>query len=72
MVGNRFLDQKRDASATSYDGWRYCVYRDGVKVNASDYINAASFALTDDDVVVWRYEDFSYVFPTNYSDYTTP
>lgn len=71
-TGNIYTTQQRDASTTSYDGWRYCVYRNGVKVNASDSISAASFALQNNDVVVWRYEDFSYVFPTNYSDYTTP
>ena len=70
--GNTYNTQQRDASTTSYDGWRCCVYRNGVKVNASESISAASFALQNNDVVVWRYEDFSYVFPTNYSDYTTP
>lgn len=69
---DEYSTQKRDASNTTYDGWRYCVYRNNTKVNSSDYINAASFALQNNDVVVWRYEDFSYVFPTNYSDYTTP
>ena len=72
QTGQIFVTQQRDASTTSYDGWRYCVYRNGVKVNASEYISASGFALQNNDVVVWRFDDYSYIFPTNYSDYTTP
>ena len=68
----QYSTQQRDADPVTYDGWRYCVYRSGVKVNASDYINASGFALQNNDVVVWRYDDYNYIFPTNYSDYTTP
>ncbi|MBR4655979.1 MAG: hypothetical protein IKO68_05310 [Oscillospiraceae bacterium] len=71
-TGNVYLTQQRDADPVTYDGWRYCVYRNGEKVGACDYINASGFALQNNDVVVWRYDDYSYTFPTNYSDYTTP
>lgn len=62
--------QQRNADPITYEGWRYCVYRNGVKVGACDYINASGFALQNNDVVVWRYDDYNYTFPTYYSDYT--
>lgn len=56
-------------SAYGYDGWRYCVYRNDSKIGASDTINANAFALVSGDVVVWRYCDYSYTFPSTYTAY---
>ena len=68
-VDGNFTTQERNAY--NYDGWRYCVYRgaDLEKEGATDYINANAFALQDDDVVVWRYCSYSYVFPNTYAEY---
>ncbi len=72
QTGADFDTQQRDEYIPTYDGWRYCVYRNGTKVDSSESISASSFALCNNDVVVWRYDDYNYTFPTNYSDYTTP
>lgn len=57
-------------SAYGYEGWRYCVYRNDSKLDVSESINANAFALVNGDVVVWRYCDYNYSFPSTYTAYS--
>jgi len=66
-LGDVALTQARAAADMS--GWKYCVYRgsDLHKIAMSDTIGASGFALNNGDTVVWRYCDYTYTFPANYT-----